>query len=190
MGPRWAAARRGLVFAIIGVGACTGRGRSPLPQSGAEGPARAGAVQGQSGLAKPPSGRIWQEAKATGSLHDLSRLAASEGAAGLLEVAPRQDGWGLTALRALPYAKDALSALPSLCAADTPQADLKPELVSVLRRIVEKPPRDAEPMDPGVLSACDRALERLMSQGNLRAEDRDDALSAKRFLLELRSEKN
>jgi hypothetical protein len=116
---------------------------------------------------------------------ELMRLAAAEGAAGLL--AGFEDGGetAATALRALGYADDAEAALGRLgqAALVAPPAQLGAVLGAILA-IAGQPRRSREALDPEGARACGEALISLSTRADVARDERAVAVSAARALAE------
>lgn len=113
------------------------------------------------------------------------RLAAAEGAAGLLEAIEDGGEIAATALEALPYAEDAeaaLGRLGSLAQAATP-SQRGPVLAAILA-IAGQPRRSREPLDPEGARACGEVVISLAARVELSREERATAVSAARALAE------
>jgi hypothetical protein len=113
---------------------------------------------------------------------DLARLAAREGAHGLLEAVALGGTVGLVALEAMPAADDAWVALPELCALLVLRP-VEPVLRSV-HAVVAEPPRPREPMGNQDGRVCALSLERVARDDKTDAVRRDLALSALALLAE------
>lgn len=147
----------------------------------------AAAVAGTT-AAKAPSARAtdarWLAARDEDPAASM-RLAAVEGAAGLLDGV--EDGGETTAvaLRALPFAEDAESALGRLGAllAGMPGEQQGPALAAILA-IAGEPRRQREALDAEGARSCGAALISLASRADLPRENRAIAVSAARALAE------
>lgn len=147
----------------------------------------AAAVAGTT-AAKAPSARAtdarWLAARDEDPAASM-RLAAVEGAAGLLDGV--EDGGETTAvaLRALPFAEDAESALGRLGAllAGMPGEQQGPALAAILA-IAGEPRRQREALDAEGARSCGEALISLASRADLPRENRAIAVSAARALAE------
>ena len=113
------------------------------------------------------------------------RLAAAEGAAGLLEAIGDGGEIAATALLALPYAEDAEAALGRLgsLAQAAPQEQRGPVLAAILA-IAGQPRRSREALDPEGARACGEAMISLSSRASASREERAFAISAARALAE------
>ena len=113
------------------------------------------------------------------------RLAAAEGAAGLLEAIGDGGEIAATALLALPYAEDAEAALGRLgsLAQAAPQEQRGPLLAAILV-IAGQPRRSREALDPEGARACGEAMISLSSRVDASREERASAVSAARALAE------
>ena len=113
------------------------------------------------------------------------RLAAAEGAAGLLEALEDGGETTATALLALPYAEDAEAALGRLGslaqAADPPR---RGPLLAAILAIAGQPRRSREPLDPEGARACGEVVISLASRIDAPREERAMAISAARALAE------
>ena len=115
----------------------------------------------------------------------LMRLAAVEGAAGLLDGLDDGGETAATALRALPFAEDgetALGRLGSRLAAVTSERR-GPVLVAILA-IAGEPWRSREALDAEGARSCGAALISLASRADEPRENRATAVSAARALAE------
>lgn len=113
------------------------------------------------------------------------RLAAAEGAAGLLEAIGDGGEIAATALLALPYAEDAEAALGrlGLLSQAAPQDQRGPVLAAILA-IAGQPRRSREALDPEGARACGEAMISLSSRIDASREERASAVSAARALAE------
>jgi hypothetical protein len=113
------------------------------------------------------------------------RLAAAEGAAGLLEAIEDGGETTATALVALPYAEDAeaaLGRLGSLAQGSTPS--LRGPVLAAILAIAGQPRRSREPLDPEGARACGEVVISLAARVELSREERATAVSAARALAE------
>ena len=115
----------------------------------------------------------------------LMRLAASEGAAGLLDGLDDGSETAATALRALPHADDAEAALGRLAsrAAAAPGEQRGPLLATILA-IAGEPRRQREALDADGVRSCAEAMISLASRADVPREERATAVSAARALAE------
>ena len=177
--------KRALLAAVVLASACSPGRR----ETAASPPATvsAAAVAGTT-AAKAPSARAsdarWLAARDEDPAASM-RLAAVEGAAGLLDGV--EDGGETTAvaLRALPFAEDAESALGRLGAllAGMPSEQQGPALAAILA-IAGEPRRQREALDAEGARSCGEALITLASRADLPRENRAIAVSAARALAE------
>ncbi len=125
---------------------------------------------------------VWQRAQAGDPL-DLARLAAREGAAGLLEAFEAGGQAALVALLALPSATDAELVLGRLCAvAERVPAAVTAPLLRSIRDILAATPRQRERLDGAGRARCGPALSQLAARADLPPEARDLAASAEAAL--------
>jgi hypothetical protein len=113
------------------------------------------------------------------------RLAAIEGAAGLMDGLDDGGETAVTALRALPYASDAEAALGRL---GSSLAGASPEqqgaLLTTILAIAGERRRSREAIDPEGARSCGDALILLASRADVVRENRATAVSAARALAE------
>ncbi len=174
-----------LVAAVMLASACSPSRRETAASPSAT--VSAAAVAGTT-AAKAPSARAtdarWLAARDEDPAASM-RLAAVEGAAGLLDGV--EDGGETTAvaLRALPFAEDAESALGRLGAmlAGMPSEQQGPVLAAILA-IAGEPRRQREALDPEGARSCGEALISLASRAEVARENRATAVSAARALAE------
>jgi hypothetical protein len=116
---------------------------------------------------------------------ELMRLAAAEGAAGLLAGLVDGGATATTALRALPYADDAEAALGPLgkAALVAPPAQLVALLGAILA-VAGQPRRSREALDPEGARACGEAVISLAARADVARDERAVAVSAARALAE------
>jgi hypothetical protein len=116
----------------------------------------------------------------------LMRLAASEGAAGLLDGLDDGGETAATALRALPHADDAEAALGRLGAraAAAATSEQRGPLVATILAIAGEPRKQREALDAEGARSCGEAMIALASRADLPREDRATAVSAARALAE------
>ncbi len=109
------------------------------------------------------------------------RLAAAEGAAGLLEAIGDGGEITATALLALPYADDAEAALGRLGSlAQAAPAEQRGPLLAAILAIAGQPRRSREPLDLEGARACGEAMISLAARSEASREDRATAVSAAR----------
>ena len=115
----------------------------------------------------------------------LMRLAAVEGAAGLLDGLADGGDTAATALRALPYADDAETALGRLGALlARAQGEPQAALLRTILAIAGEPRRPREALDAEGVRSCFEALISLSSRADAIRENRATAVSAARALAE------
>jgi hypothetical protein len=115
----------------------------------------------------------------------VMRLAAVEGASGLLDGLADGGETAATALRALPHADDADVALGRLGAllAAAP-GEQQAALLTTILAIAGEPRRQREALDPEGARSCFEALIALAARADARRENRVIAVSAARALAE------
>ena len=115
----------------------------------------------------------------------LMRLAASEGATGLLDGLDDGGETAATALRALPHADDAEGALGRLGArAAAATGEQRGPLLATILAIAGEPRRQREALDAEGARSCGEAMISIASRADLPREDRAAAVSAARALAE------
>lgn len=113
------------------------------------------------------------------------RLAAAEGAAGLLEAIGDGGEIAATALLALPYAEDAEAALGKLGSlAQAAPPEQRASVLAAILAIAGQPRRSREPLDLEGARACGEAMIALAARVDASREDRASAVSAARALAE------
>lgn len=177
--------KRGIGAALLLVVACSPRRRetalSPSTTASA-------VVDAASARAQAPSPRVsdprWLAARDEDPA-EWMRLAAAEGAAGLLVGFEDGGETAATALRALPYADDAETALGRLgqAALVAPPTQLGAVLEAILA-IAGQPRRSREALDPEGARACGEALISLAARASVARDERATAVSAARALAE------
>jgi hypothetical protein len=114
----------------------------------------------------------------------LMRLAASEGAAGLLDGLDDGGETAATALRALPHADDAEAALGRLGARAAAAGEQRGPLLATILAIAGEPRRQREALDAEGARSCGEAMISLASRADVPREERAIAVSAARALAE------
>lgn len=182
-----------LVSALLGSQACSSRGSGqgevkPSAAGGAPNTSASAAGVASAASPRPPSRRVtdplWLAAADEDPLEG-ARLAEVEGAAGLMEGIDDGGAIEQTALRALPYADDADTALGRLgaMARGAQPAAVEPVLEAILG-IAGKPPRSREVLDPEGIRACGEAMLEVARRSDLPKAVRALAVSAARALAE------
>jgi hypothetical protein len=178
-----------LLLGATGVSACRAKD-APAPakpgESAVAAPAASSVVAPAPAAPAPAfvEDALWKQA-GRGDPIDLARLAAREGAAGLLEGVEAGGAVGRTALAALPIADDGELALGRLCEilARTPSDQIEPVLRAV-HGIVARPPAQRERVDATGYRACAPVVTALAARSDLAAPLRDLASSAREALVE------
>jgi len=178
--------KRAIAAALLLAAAC-----SPSRRETAASPSAtvgAAAVSAVVETASAPSPRLSDPRWLAGRDEDpaeLMRLAAAEGAAGLL--AGFEDGGetATVALRALPYADDAEAALGRLGQATVvAQSAQRGAVLEAILAIAGQPRRSREAIDPEGARACGEALISLAARADAARDERALAVSAARALAE------
>jgi hypothetical protein len=113
------------------------------------------------------------------------RLAAAEGAAGLLEAIGDGGEIAATALLALPFADDAEAALGRLGSlSQTAAPEQRGPVLAAILAIAGQPRRSREALDPEGARACGEAMIALAALASASREERALAVSAARALAE------
>lgn len=186
--------RRAIAAALLLAAACSPRRREtaapPSATASASAAATSAAPASSDAAAREASARArsidprWIAARDEDPAERM-RLAAVEGAAGLLEGVDDGGDVAATALLALPEAEDAEAALGPLAARAllAPPAQVGPLLAAILG-IAGQPRRSREAIDPEGARACGEALITLAARPDLARADRARAVSAARALAE------
>lgn len=175
--------KRGIAAALLLAAACSPRRRETALSPSTTASAASARAQAQAPSPRASDPR-WLAARDEDPAERM-RLAAAEGAAGLL--VGFEDGGEIaaTALRALPYADDAETALGRLgqAALVAPPTQLGAVLEAILA-IAGQPRRSREALDPEGARACGEALISLAARASVARDERATAVSAARALAE------
>ena len=175
---------RFVAIGVVAVAACATRPAAPPRATAPATLPTAVSAAGSSDGEPPRDEALWKQA-GQGDELDLERLAAREGAVGLLAAVREGGTVSKTALAALPFAEDAELALGPLCDSLASQKGAG-EALRAVQAIASRLPASAERLDVEGARRCFGVLGELERSTALDSPSRDLAASARALLEEAR----